>query len=85
MARISPDHSVPGSAINHEEAEMFALQAASQNVESIRTGIVVFAIIAVVFWRFLLRLALVIVAVVLVVLLTSGAILLYEGMHHAVR
>lgn len=64
---------------------MFALQAASQNVESIRTAIVAFAIIAVVFWRFLLRLALVIVAVVLVVLLTSGVILLYEGMHHAVK
>jgi chromate transport protein ChrA len=64
---------------------MFALQAASQNVESIRTAVVVFAVIAVVFWRFLLKLVLVIVAVVLVVLLTSGAILLYEGMHHAAR
>lgn len=64
---------------------MFALQAASQNVESIRTAIVAFAIVAVVFWRFLLRLALVIVAVVLVVLLTSGAFLLYEGLHHAAR
>jgi hypothetical protein len=33
----------------------------------------------------LLKLVLVIVAIVLVVLLTSGAVLLYEGMHHAVR
>jgi chromate transport protein ChrA len=66
-------------------AEMLALQAASQNVESIRTAIVAFAVIAVVFWRVLLKLVLVIVAIVLVVLLTSGAVLLYEGMHHAVR
>jgi len=61
------------------------LKSAPQNVESIRTAVVVFAIIAVVFWRVLLKLALMIVAVLLVILLTSGVILLFESFNHAAR
>jgi len=64
---------------------VFTPQAVAQSVESIRTGIVAFAVIAVVFWRVLLKLALAIVAIALVVLLTSGVVLLFEGLHHAAK
>jgi hypothetical protein len=64
---------------------MLMLKTAPQSVESIRTAVVVFAIIAVIFWRVLLKLALMIVAVLLVILLTSGVILLLESFSHAAK
>jgi hypothetical protein len=64
---------------------MLMLKTAPQSVESIRTAVVVFAIIAVIFWRVLLKLALMIVAVMLVILLTSGVILLFESFSHAAK
>jgi hypothetical protein len=64
---------------------VFAPQATAQSVESIRTAIVAFAIIAVIFWRTLLKLALGIMAIALVILLISGVILLFQDLHHAVK
>jgi hypothetical protein len=64
---------------------MFAPQAAAQNVQSIQTAIVVFAVIVVVFWRLLLKLALAILAIALLILLSSGAFAFFEGLRLAVR
>jgi hypothetical protein len=64
---------------------MLMLKTAPQSVESIRTAIVVFAVIAVVFWRVLLKFVLMIAAVLLVILLTSGVILLFESFNHAAK
>jgi hypothetical protein len=64
---------------------MLMLKTAPQSVESIRTAIVVFAVIAVVFWRVLLKFVLMIAAVLLIILLTSGVILLFESFNHAAK
>lgn len=63
-------------------AEMFVVQATPQAVESARTIIVLFAAISVIFWKTLLKIAVTVAAIVLVVLLTSGAIMIYQSIHH---
>ena len=57
---------------------MFVAHGTPQAVESIRTIIVLFATASVIFWRALLRLVLTVAAIALVILLTSGAILIFE-------
>jgi hypothetical protein len=64
---------------------VLAPQAAPQTVESIRIAVAAFGIIVVIFWRALIRLALAILAIVLVILLTSGVVVLFQGLHHAVK
>ncbi len=53
---------------------MFVAQGTPQTVESVRTVIVLFVTISVIFWKALLKIALTVAAIVLAVLLTSGAI-----------
>jgi hypothetical protein len=60
---------------------MFAVEGAPQAVETARTIIILFAIVSVVFWRVLLKIAVMTAAIVLIVLLTSGAIVLLENIH----
>ena len=60
---------------------MFGHQGAPQNLESIRILIMLFAIITMIFWRAVLRIVVTIVAIVIVVLLASGAVALWQGLH----
>lgn len=54
-------------------------------MDSFRPIIVLAAIISVVFWRAVLKTILMIVAIILVVLLTSGAVLVFQSAHHVIR
>jgi hypothetical protein len=56
--------------------------AAPHAAESIRYAIVLFAIFSVVFWRVMLKIVVMVVAIAFVVLLASGAILILQSMHH---
>ncbi len=47
--------------------------------------IILSAIIMAIFWRAALRIALMIVAIILMVLITSGAIVVFDGMHHVIK
>jgi hypothetical protein len=47
--------------------------------------IVLSAILMAVFWRSALRIVLTIVAIILVVLITSGAIVLLDNLHHVIK
>jgi hypothetical protein len=60
---------------------MFLAQGAPENLQSLEPVIVVLSIAAVLFWRVLLR----ILMIVILVLLVSGVVLLLEGTHHAIR
>ena len=62
---------------------MFVVQAAPQAVESVRTIVVLFAVISVIFWKTLIKLAVTVAAIVLVVLLTAGAIMIFQYVHLA--
>jgi hypothetical protein len=61
---------------------MYLPQGAPQELESIRILIVAFAVITVVFWRAVLRITLTVAAIVIVVLLTSGAVAFFQALHH---
>jgi hypothetical protein len=64
---------------------MFVAQGTPQTVESVRTAIMLFAVISVVFWKTLLKIAVTVAAVAMLVLLTSGAILIYQNIHHVTK
>ncbi len=64
---------------------MFAAQGTPQTVESVQTVIVLFAAISVIFWKTLLKIALTLAAIAMVVLLTSGVILILQNIHHAAK
>jgi len=56
------------------------MQGSGQDLQIVRVAVVL-AIAAVVFRRALLRIALAILAVIALVLLSSGAVVLFDGMH----
>jgi hypothetical protein len=56
--------------------------ASTHAVESFRYAIVLFAIFSVVFWRTLLMIVVMVVAIAVLVLLTSGAVLILQNLHH---
>jgi hypothetical protein len=60
---------------------MPAIQGAAQEVESARVAIVLIAAVLVIFWRQVLRVLLTIIAIAVVVLVGSGAIVLLQSMH----
>jgi hypothetical protein len=64
---------------------MLAPQGAHQELESVRILIVLFAITAVIFWRVVLRVTLMVTATVIVILLTSGAVAFFQGIHHIIK
>ena len=61
---------------------MFVVQGTPQTVESVRTVVVLFAVISVIFWKTMLKIVLTVAAIAVTVLLTSGVILIYQGIHH---
>src|ERR1022692_977232 len=60
---------------------MYLPQGAPQELESIRILIVAFAVMTVVFWRAVLRITLTVAAIVIFVLLTSGAVAFFQAIH----
>ncbi len=64
---------------------MLAPQGAHQELESVRILIVLFAVTAVIFWRVVLKIALMVAATVIVILLTSGAVAFFEGIDHIIK
>jgi hypothetical protein len=61
---------------------MIAVGGTPQAVESARMIIVLFAIVFVVFWKPLLKIAVMVAATTMIVLLTSGAVVLLQDIHH---
>jgi hypothetical protein len=70
-------------AMRKEVRPVTGLASAPQIVDSVRTTVVLFAIVSVVFWKVLLKLIVMVAVIVLIVLLTSGAIVLLESINHA--
>jgi len=64
---------------------MFVVQAAPQAAESLRTIVVLFAAISVIFWKTVIKIVVTVAAIVLVVLLTAGAIMIFQNVHHLAR
>ena len=60
---------------------MFVAQGAPHVEESVRTAVVLFAIVSVAFWKILLKIAVMIVAMTVIVLLTYGGIALLQSLH----
>jgi hypothetical protein len=60
---------------------MHAIHGAAQEVESARAAIVLIAAVLVIFWRLVLRVLLAIIAIAVMVLVSSGAIVLLQSMH----
>jgi hypothetical protein len=60
---------------------MHAIPGAAQDVESARAAIVLIAAVLVIFWRFVLRAILMIIAIAVVVLVGSGAFVVLQSMH----
>jgi hypothetical protein len=61
---------------------MFVAEAAPQAVESVRTAIVLIAVVSVVFWKALLKFVLMAAVITVIVLLASGAMVLMQNIHH---
>jgi O-antigen ligase len=60
---------------------MLAVHGAAQEVESAKAAIVLIAAVLVVFWRLVLRILLAIIAIAIVVLVGSGALVVLQNMH----
>ncbi|MEP7022705.1 MAG: hypothetical protein ABJB47_02615 [Actinomycetota bacterium] len=63
---------------------MSVVGSAPQAAESVRMMVVLFGIVTVVFWKVLLKIAVMVAATVLIILLTSGAIVLLESIHRPI-
>jgi hypothetical protein len=57
---------------------MFVAQGTSQTVESVQAVIVLAATMSVIFWRLLLKIA----VIVMLALLVYGAILIFQSIHY---
>jgi hypothetical protein len=60
---------------------MFVAQGAPHVLESIRTAVVLFAVVSVVFWKILLKIVVMVVATTVIVLLAYGVIALLQSLH----
>ncbi len=64
-----------------EEANMFAAQAASQNLESIQAVTLLLAAGLVIFWRAVIKLMIMVVAITVIALLGAGVFVLLQALH----
>jgi hypothetical protein len=55
--------------------------SATQTAESMRTIVLLFAIVSAVFWKVLLKIIVTVAVIVLIILLVSGAIVLLESIN----
>jgi type IV secretory pathway TrbL component len=63
-------------------ANMLISGGTPQNLDSVKAVILASTVVAVIFWRHAIRIVLTLVAIVFAVLTISGAILIYQVMHH---
>lgn len=61
---------------------MLAAHSAVQDINSIRLLLVTGVVLFVLFWRFAIKLTIMIVLIVMIFLITSGALAFIEGFHH---
>lgn len=61
---------------------MYVATESPQAMESVRYTVLLFSIVAVVFWRALLKIVVMIVAIAVLALLASGAILILQNIHY---
>ncbi|GEM_PF-1686302 len=64
---------------------MFAVQRTTQDLESVRTAILLLAVALVIFWRAAIKFVIMILAIAVVILLGSGVFVLLQSMPHATR
>jgi hypothetical protein len=57
---------------------MFVTESAPHVVQSARAAVVLFAVVSVVFWKVMLKIVVMVVAITAIVLLTYGAIALVQ-------
>lgn len=60
---------------------MLSLIGAQQTAESVRTIVLLFAIVSALFWKVLLRIIVTVAVIVLITLLVSGAIVLLASIN----
>jgi len=60
---------------------MLVAQGAPHVLESIRTAVVLFAVVSVVFWKILLKFVVMVIATTVIVLLAYGVIALLQSLH----
>ena len=60
---------------------MFATQGTAQEIENVRVALALIAVGLVVFWRVVLRVLLAIIAIAVVITVSTGVIVLLQGMH----
>ncbi len=59
---------------------MFATQGTAQEIENVRVALALIAVGLVVFWRVVLRVLLAIIAIAVVITVSTGVIVLLQGM-----
>jgi hypothetical protein len=60
---------------------MLVAQGAPHAMESARAAVVLFAVVSIVFWKVLLKIAVAVVAITVIVLVSYGAIALMHGLY----
>jgi hypothetical protein len=61
---------------------MLAAHSAVQDINSIRLLLVIGVILFVLFWRIAIKLTIMVVLIVMIILITSGALAFIQGFHH---
>lgn len=64
---------------------MLAVQSSAQDLGSIQLLLAIAVILIVLFWRVALKMLLMVLAIVMIVLITSGVAVLLQELHHFVK
>jgi hypothetical protein len=65
--------------------DMFALHSGATGIGQIQAVIISIAIIAVIFWRDVLKILLMVTALVVIILIAFGAVVLIDVMQHVIK
>lgn len=64
---------------------MFAVHGVSHGIEALRVPIVIGAVLMVVFWRALLKIVIIVATILILYLISSGAVALLQGAQHVIK
>lgn len=64
---------------------MLAVQSSAQDLGSIQLLLAIAVILIVLFWRVALKMLIMVLAIVMIVLITSGVAVLLQELHHFVK
>lgn len=64
---------------------MLAVQSSAQGLGSIQLLLAIAVILIVLFWRVALKMLIMVLAIVMIVLITSGVAVLLQELHHFVK